>query len=315
MGLDRVGAGTRAVGVHLQVDFLPILPFVLDGGHLFRIFVAGDGLVVDAGRPGMFNPFDDSIMVKAKLGKHEVEIYDTIEELPMVRFHKYQKLLLIDAGIGSDITAFDQRGEKIRRYILAGDKDKALAELANFRQAVYFVQNGINPKHRAFALLVASIDGEPTEATDAGIDAVLDKLGDTPVSQLAARMDAVKKKIDGELIQYFPALFEDSEIKAYFDLMRKRTLAVLANIAAGEGNPDGTAEVDKMTAALITYSNPKVFSGPEGLEVQYDRQFEDLCLSLSEQLHTNPKGMSVLEFYNAFDFVQRRAKAAKKGQK
>ena len=116
MGLDRVGAGTRAERFLLQTDILPILPIFLDGGHLFRIFVAGDGLVVDAGRPGMFNPLNDTAMVKAKIGKHEVEIYDTIEELPMVRFHKYQKLLLIDAGIGSDITAFDQRGEKIERW-------------------------------------------------------------------------------------------------------------------------------------------------------------------------------------------------------
>ena len=127
-----------------------------------------------------------------------------------------------------------------------------------------------------------------------------------------------KKKIESELTTYFPKLFADSEVKEYFDILRRRTLAVLNNIAAGDENPDGTPEVDRLTTALITYSNPKVFSGPEGLEVQYDRQFEDLCLAISEQLHAKPKKMSVLEFYNAFDFIQSRAKAARsreRGQK
>lgn len=263
----------------------------------------------------MFNSLNRPAMVKTKIGKHEVEIYDSIEELPIARFHKYQKMLLIDAGIGSDLSAFDQRAEKIARYIAAGEKEKAGAELQNLRQAIYFVQNEISPKHRAFAVLVAKIDGAETEASDAGIDAVLEKLADTPANQLAARMEAVKKKIDGELILYFPALFEDGEVKAYFDLLRKRTLRVLENIVAGLPDPSGTDDVEKLTTALILYSNPKSFSGSEGLEIQYDRQFEDLCLALSEQLHIKPKDLSVLEFYNAFDFIQRRAKAAKKGRK
>lgn len=288
---------------------------VLDRDAYFTNFVGGDGLVVDAGRPGMFNALNAAAMVKTKIGKHEVEIYDSIEELPIVRFHKYQKLLLIDAGIGSDLSAFDQRAEKIARYIASGDKEKAGAELQNLRQAVYFVQNEISPKHRAFAVLVARINGVETDSSDAGIEAVLKTLGDTPANQFAARIEAAKKKIDTELTLYFPALFEDGEVKAYFDLLRKRTLQVLENIAAGVHNPDGTEDVQKLTTALILYSNPKVFSGSDGLEIQYDRQFEDLCLSLSEQLNAKPKEMSVLEFYNAFDFVQRRAKAAKTGRK
>ena len=70
-------------------------------------------------------------MVKAKIGKHTVEIYDAIDELPIVRFHRYQKLLLIDAGVGSDIAAFDQRTEKMRRYLMDGKTENAQKELEN----------------------------------------------------------------------------------------------------------------------------------------------------------------------------------------
>lgn len=255
-------------------------------------------------------------MQTVKIGKHTVEMYDTIEELPIVRFHKYQKLLLIDAGIGADINAFDQRIEKTRRYLMDGKPEKAQQELENLRQSVFLIQSGINPKHRAFAALVAKFDGmECNDVSDDGLAKLTEKLNDAPESELTAQLDSVKKKIDAELRLYFPGIFADSEIKEYYDLLKKRTLAVLANIIAGVNNPDATPEIERLTTALITYSNPKSFAGSDSVEIQFDRQFENLCLVLSEQLHVKPKDYSVLEFYNAFDFVKERAKQAEKAQK
>lgn len=114
---------------------------------------------------------------------------------------------------------------------------------------------------------------------------------------------------------YFPSIFNDSEVKEYYDILRKRTLEVLRGIAEGKENPAGTEVVDKLTTLLVTYSNPKTFSGSESVEIQFDRQFEDLCLALSEQLHVEPKKYTVLEFYNAFDFIQEKAKRAERAQK
>ena len=282
----------------------------------FANFVRGNGPMVVVGRAGLFINNRPGIMVTVKIGKHTVEMYDTIEELPIVRFHKYQKLLLIDAGIGADINAFDQRIEKTRRFLMDGKTDKAQQELENLRQSVFLIQSGINPKHRAFAALVAKLDGvECGDVSDDGLAKLTETLNDAPESELTAQLDAVKKKIDGELRLYFPGIFADSEIKVYYDLLRKRTLAVLENIIAGKPNPDATPEIEKLTTALITYSNPKAFAGSDGVEIQFDRQFENLCLVLSEQLHVKPKEYSVLEFYNAFDFVQERAKKAEKAQK
>ena len=255
-------------------------------------------------------------MVKIKIGKHTVEMYDAIDELPIVRFHKYQKLLLIDAGVGSDIVAFDQRTEKMRRYIMDGKTELAQKELENLRQAVFMIQNEISPKHRAFAVLVAKMDGrECSDLTDDALLRLTNELNDVPEKELTAQLEAVKKKIDEELRTYFPVLFADSTVKEYYDLLKKRTLAVLQNIIDGVEHPDRTPEIEKLTTALITYSNPKTFSGAESAEIQFDRQFENICLVLSEQLHVKPKEYSVLEFYNAFDFVQERAKQAEKAQK
>ena len=282
----------------------------------FANFVGGNGALVFVGRAVLFNSCNKGIMVTVKIGKHTVEMYDTIDELPIVRFHKYQKLLLIDAGVGADITAFDQRIEKTRRFLMDGKTDKAQQELENLRQSVFLIQSGINPKHRAFAALVTKIDGRDCDdITDDGLAKLTETLNDAPESELTAQLEAVKKKIDAELRLYFPGLFADSEIKEYYDLLKKRTMAVLANIVAGVGNPDATPEIEKLTTALITYSNPKAFAGSDSVEIQFDRQFENLCLVLSEQLHVKPKDYSVLEFYNAFDFVKERAKQAEKAQK
>lgn len=124
-----------------------------------------------------------------------------------------------------------------------------------------------------------------------------------------------KKKIDGELNLYFPDTFADSSVKEYYDILRKRTLTVLQNIIDGLDYPDKTAEVEKLTTALITYSNPQIFFGSDSVEIQHERQFENLCLILSEQLHIRPKECTVLEFYNAFDFIKRRAREAERERK
>lgn len=290
--------------------------FVVGLRRNFTNFVRGNRPLDIVGRADLFNADNPGIMVTAKIGKHTVEFYDTIEELPIVRFHKYQKLLLVDAGIGSDIAAFDQRIEKTRRFLMAGKPEQAQQELENMRQCVFLIQSGVNPKHRAFAALVTKIDGQDcTDIGDDALAAITEKLNDVPESELTAQLEAVKKKIDGELTLYFPALFNDSDVKEYYDILRKRTLEILNGIVAGVDDPAGAEIVDKLTTALITYSHPKMFTGSDGVEIQFDRQFENLCLVLSEQLHVKPKDYSVLEFYNAFDFVKERAKQAEKAQK
>lgn len=252
-------------------------------------------------------------MVTKKIGRHVVEMYDGIEELPVVRFHKYQKFLLVDAGIGGDMAAFDQRVEKARRFMLSGKTEQAVKEFENLRQCVFFIQQEITPRHRAFAALVTKVDGHEIGNGDDALAGVLEMLADVKETEIAAQLDAVKKKIDAELMLYFPRLFNDSSTKEYYDIMRRRALAILQSIAKGE--EIDRAEVERLTTELITYSKPQTFAGSEGAEIRFDRQFEDLCLALSEQLHVKPKELSVLEFYNAFDFLQERARQAEKASK
>ena len=150
--------GPRTKRFFRQDVQLQVLLFILGWRHYFANFVRDNGPMDDNVGPGLYNGNNTRIMVTAKIGKHTVEYFDTIEELPIVRFHKYQKLLLIDAGVGSDIAAFDQRIERVRRFLAAAKPDNAQQELENLRQCVYMIQNGISPQHRAFAVLVTQKD-------------------------------------------------------------------------------------------------------------------------------------------------------------
>lgn len=249
------------------------------------------------------------VMVKAKIGGHTVEYYDAIDALPIVRYHRYQKALLIDAGVGADIVSFDQRTERIRRFLMKGDNENARKEMENLRQCVYLIQTGLSPKHLAFAALVHKIDGKIYEdLSDDGLMEVVKILSDGTQEEVQKAVETAKKKIDTDLTLFFPKLFAESEVKEYFDILKKRTLAILKNMMEGVVKPDETEVVEKITTELITYSNPKVFGGSEGLEVTYDRQFENLCLALSSHLNLRPKKCTVLEFYNAFDYLQEQAR-------
>lgn len=255
-------------------------------------------------------------MKTVKIGTHTVEMYDAIDELPMARFHKYQKYILIDSGIGSTIEDFDRRIEKARRFCMLNDAANAQKELENMRQCVYMIENGLSPKHLSFACLVFAIDGQQcVDLSDDALQKIVATFADAPVQELTDHLDSVKKKIDGELSLYFPKLFEDSTVKEYFDKIRKRTLLVLKNIVNGVAIPDGTKDVEQVTSELITYSNPQRFTGAENAEIMFDRQYENLCVMLSHHLNVNPKQYTVLEFYNAFEFLKERNKEAEQAQK
>lgn len=255
-------------------------------------------------------------METEKIGRHTVEFYGDIKELPVVRFQTYQKLLLIDAGIGGDIASVDKRLERTRRFLMAGQPKEAERELENLRQCIFLVQSSVLPKHRAFAALVTKIDGESfAEVTEAGLDRVTELLKDAPVGEVDAAMRAAKKKIEDDLLLYFPAVFNTGASREYFGLLRARALAILRGITEGTEHPAGTQEVEDITTRMATLDEPRVFNGPNGIEVQTDRNFEDVCLVLSEQLHINPKTCTVFEYYNAYEFMQRRAKEAEKARK
>lgn len=134
-------------------------------------------------------------MKEVELAGHKVVLYDSIDELPIARFHKYNRYLLIDAGVGSEIADFDNHIERVVRYIRNKDNESAGKELENLRQNVYMVLAGQNIKHLSFACLVKTIDGkENNDLSPEGLKKVLETLSDTPRGEVNDHLSSVKKK-------------------------------------------------------------------------------------------------------------------------
>lgn len=247
------------------------------------------------------------------LAGKRIELYESIEELPIVRFHKYNKMLLVDAGCGSDLSDFDKHIEKAIQYAKSKTPALAVTELENLRQNVYFVQQNISPKLLSFAVLVKSVnDMSCDDISDEGLKKTCELLQDITVKDFAAAFAAVKKKIDDELQTYFPSLFDDARLKEYYDILKQRTILILKTIIDGQATEKEEKEIKDITSELITYFHPQTFAGNKSVEIAHDKQFEKMCLILSENLHVSPKKMTTLEYYNAFEYINELAKKQKK---
>lgn len=254
-------------------------------------------------------------MKQVKIGKHDVTLYNSIEEMPMTRFHKYNKMLLVDAGLGSDLNAVDGHIERAATFIKNDKRAEAATEMENIRQTIYLILQGMSPKHLAFAVLVSEIDGKPyDDISDEGLQRVVEMLGDAPIKDVTAEGEAVKKKIDDELSLYFPDDFDNASEKEYYDIMKHRTQVMLDCILIADTD-ERKAEIERLTDELVMFTKPKNFVGRDSVEISYDKQFDDMCLVMAQNLHQDPKKFNVMEFYNAYHYIKDQQKRQKRQNK
>ena len=248
------------------------------------------------------------------LGKHKVTLYDSIDELPIKRFHVYNRMLLVDAGIGSDIADFDNHIERAIRYHNNGDKENFAKEFENLRQNVYLILNQQNTEHLSFACLVTQVDDTACNdlSTD-GLQKVLEMLGDVSKGSMTEVISSVKKKIDDELMLYFPALFNDVRTREYYDMVKRLTMNMLEQVTDGE-TKERRDKAEAIREQLVLFSKPKAFAGHNGLEVQHDKEFETMCLVITKETGREAKNMTVLEYYNAYEYIKNQQKRQNKAR-
>lgn len=247
------------------------------------------------------------------INKKIVRVYDSIDEMPIVNFQKYNKYLLIDSGIGSDADDIDAHIVKIAKFIKANNNKKALQELQNMRQNMYMVNNEISPKYLAFAALIHSIDGkEVNDLSDDGLKKLLQDLKDIKHSKVIDFLLWLKKKVTGELETYFPGDFVNPKEKEAYDKLKNRTLLVLDSII---NDTDNTEQIELIDTMMLNMHTPKVFIGSESVEVKYDKQFESTCLLIAQKTNMDARKMTVLQFYNAIDNIKAQAEAEAKSLK
>ena len=68
---------------------------------------------------------------------------------------------------------------------------------------------------------------------------------------------------------------------------------------------DNSAEIAKLGELLSIGYKPLVFDGKESVELQFDKQFEQMCLALSKEFGGKAKEYSVMEYYSAYERLER----------
>lgn len=247
------------------------------------------------------------------INKKIVRVYDSIDEMPIVNFQKYNKYLLIDSGIGSDADDIDAHIVKIAKYIKSNNNKKALQELQNMRQNIYMVNSEISPKYLAFAALIHSVDGkEVNDLSDDGLKKLLQDLKEVKHSKVIDFLLWLKKKVTSELEIYFPGDFVNPKEKEAYDKLKARTLLVLDSVI---NNTDNSEQIDAIDMIMLNMHTPKTYTGSESVEVKYDKQFESTCLLIAQKTNTDARKMTVLQFYNAIDNIKTQAEAEAKRYK
>lgn len=74
--------------------------------------------------------------MKVDINGHEVVLYDAPDDMPVTRFHKFSKYMLIESGVGSDMAAVDRHLAKLIALNTKGNRDDLDTELRNMRQCI-----------------------------------------------------------------------------------------------------------------------------------------------------------------------------------
>lgn len=247
-------------------------------------------------------------MREVRLNEHKIEVFDDISELSIERFHEYSRYTLIATGVGDSITDIDKHIEAINALLFV-DVAKAQQELLNLRQNLILIANKMDFRHKSFLFLVKSVDGKDWENfSDAGIDKLYKLVNKASLAEFNKAMNGVIAEIDDQLVRYFPEMFDDASEKNRLDAMRKRAMLMLDTISNGA---DHTKEIERLSSQIWEKYEPKSFENDKAI-VEFDRQFENMCLILSKEFQGGVKGYTVMEFYSAYNLLKEREKEMKK---
>ena len=136
-----------------------------------------------------------------KLTGGNIKIRESIKELPIDRFTDFQKYLVQDSGIGSDMGAVNNHFGKWDRLASAGKIDEAMRERHNLHMNIFLMINQINIQHITFCCLVDSVNSggdvfDPiTDYSESAMHDLSKKLGQMGLTHgdVADILESVKK--------------------------------------------------------------------------------------------------------------------------
>lgn len=129
-------------------------------------------------------------------------INETTKELPINRYKDFQKYLVQESGIGSDMNGIDNHFRNFDLFLQSGKIQEALIERYNLHINFYLIFERMDINSLAFASLIDSIDGvEVSDFSERNLQKISDRLGEMRFKrgQLEEILQELKKKLIASL--------------------------------------------------------------------------------------------------------------------
>lgn len=241
-----------------------------------------------------------------KFKNHEIEVYDSIQSLPILRFQRFNKYQMIASEIGNDFFDYERRTEKALKFLNAGMIEEAKQELNNRRQAVWNAYNEFSPLGKAFAVLVKRIDNvKYEEYTPDDLDRILEHLNNIGLDYTTSlkQLREVKKKIETELLVYFPNSFQKNANKEQTVLKYK-----LANIKLDEIIEQKELDKKSLQKEILEHEKPNSWNvwDKQNMERVMEVDFQKFGSIITEKSGQPLKDMTTFTFYVNVELIKER---------
>lgn len=135
-------------------------------------------------------------MNTCSVGGHKVELYSSIDEMPMANYHKFNKYLMFESGLAPNANGVIGHLSRMSELLSAEEYDKLRLEIQNTYQAVSFIMEEMSPVSMAFACMVHKIDGElVTDLSDEAMKLLSYRLNRERAKVLRSMVEELKKKL------------------------------------------------------------------------------------------------------------------------
>lgn len=116
-------------------------------------------------------------MKKIRINGHLIEAWDGVDSLPAANYINHARLVMLDAGIGSDLDAVTRHWQRIAKLAEKGDADGLKKQLSNYLQSLQFIVSNTSPEMMSFVSLIKSIDGKAIDDySDENAKAIIEQL-------------------------------------------------------------------------------------------------------------------------------------------
>lgn len=248
------------------------------------------------------------------VGGHKVEVYSSIDELPMANYHKFNKFLMFESGLAPNADGVIMHLSKMSELLQTEAYEKLQIELQSTYQAIAFIMNEMPTTSMAFACMIYSINGKPMkDLSDETLREVSLMLSREKIGVMRKHVEELKKKTDYELAAYFKSAFQKSaKEKTALGLARKRLDYLIALLRKGKPY-DMKDDVNRQK--LIQMYTPINLFGEKSEEIEYDKQYERIKLIIAQKTNLDIKTLTVFQYYTYLEAVKEQVDEEQKASK